>query len=133
MNQRRRPTVKILYVVRYAEGPSVPRAVDWCAYLGILFFILGLTCTMVFVAANFRKESQMSKDNTVEKVVKGEFGEALKPVRMTPLVEGRKPVAMTPIVSGENRGAKPVPMTPTKTPAQPGSGNTSKTGEQPKQ
>jgi hypothetical protein len=116
------------------------RAVDWCAYLGITFFLVGLICTTVFVNANFRKENSMGKDEIVQKVVvAGDATKAVKPVGMTPLVEGPKPVAMTPVtdgakpmamtpaVSGEERAPKPVPMTPVPkpTPAKPDSGNTS--------
>jgi hypothetical protein len=31
------------------------RAVDWCAYLGIFFFVLGLIFTMMFVGVNIWK------------------------------------------------------------------------------
>jgi hypothetical protein len=63
----------------------------------------------------------MSNEHT-EKIVTGDLGKAIKPVRMTPVVvgiqtnDGISPVAMTPVVSREDRGAKTVPMTPVPSP-----------------
>jgi hypothetical protein len=102
------------------------KAVDWCAYFAISFFILGLTFTMMFVGANIREAKRVSKDEIIQKTVTGELGKGLKPAAMTPLNEGVRPVAMTPVVTGEHRGLQPVPMTPapTQAPAQPASSNT---------
>lgn len=113
------------------------RAVDWCANLGIFFFVLGLVFTMMFVGTNIRRVKHMSEQEPTQKVVTGDLGKAIKPVAMTPLNEGVKPVAMTPapsrmqandaispvamtpLASGhEDRGLKPTPMTPVQ-PAQP--------------
>lgn len=91
------------------------KAVDWCAYLAIAFFIIGLTCTMVFVDKNFRKVNQMSKDETVQKVVTGNAEKGLKPVGMSYVTDALKPAAMTPVITGEDRGLKPVAMTPVQT------------------
>jgi hypothetical protein len=91
--------------------------VDWCAYFAIVFFMGGLTCTMVFVHKNFRKVNQMSKDETVQKLMTEDLGKALKPVGMTYVTDAIKPLAMTPVVTGEDRGHKTVPMTPVPTQA----------------
>ncbi len=100
------------------------KAVDWCAYLAIAFFIIGLTCTMVFVDKNFRKVNQMNEDKTVEKVVAGDAQKGLKPVAMSHVTDALKPAAMTPIITGEDRGLKPVAMTPVQAqPTKPASDN----------
>lgn len=97
------------------------RAVDWCAYAAMVFFIFGLTCTMVFVAKNFRQVNQMSNDKTVQKPITENLEKGLKPVGMSYVTDGLKPAAMTPVVTGEDRGIKPVPMTsvPTQAPSAP--------------
>lgn len=97
------------------------KAVDWCAYFAIVFFMAGLTCTMVFVAKNFRQVNQMSNDRTVQQAMTEDLGKGLKPVGMTYVTDALKPAAMTPVVSGEDRGIKPAPMTsvPTQTPSAP--------------
>lgn len=95
-------------------GDLWTRAVDWCANLGILFFVLGLIFTMMFVGTNIRRLKHMSEQETIRKVVTGDLGKAIKPVPMTPCVTGQ-----------EDRGLKPIPMTPVQpsqpvsTPAQP--------------
>lgn len=100
------------------------KAVDWCAYLAIVFFVAALTCTMVFVAKNFRKVNQMSKEEQpIAKVVTSEAPKGIKPVPMSYVTDALKPAAMTPIVSGEDRGIKPVPMVPTSQPQQPAQPN----------
>jgi hypothetical protein len=89
------------------------KAVDWCAWSGIGFFVAALVFTMMFVNANFREVGRMSKNESIEKIDVGSFGKGPKPVAMTPLTEGLKPVVMTPAISGmEDRGLKPVGMTP---------------------
>lgn len=55
-------------------GDFWTKAVDWCAYLGIFFFGLGLVCTMVFVNGNFRKVNRMSEEKTIQKVVPADIG-----------------------------------------------------------
>lgn len=112
------------------------RAVGWCANLAIMFFVLGLSFTMMFVGANLLKGASHMNSEHTEKIVAGDLGKAIKPVAMTPLNEGMKPVsmtpapvraqtndgispvAMTPVISGADRGLKTVPMTPVQ-PAQP--------------
>jgi len=94
------------------------KAVDWCAYLAISFFILGLTFTMMFVGANIREAKRMSNKEITESIITGDLGKALKPAAMTPLSEGIKPAAMAPVASGEDRGLKPPGMTPVQ-PTQP--------------
>jgi hypothetical protein len=112
------------------------KAVDWCANLGIFFFVLGLVFTMMFVGTNIRRVKHMSEQDTKQKMA------TIKPVAMTPLEKGVKPVvmtptgvrmhandsikppAMTPLAGGqENRGLKPAAMTPVQAvkPAQPAS------------
>ncbi len=86
------------------------KAVDWCAYLAIGFFVLGLTFTMMFVGVNIREAKRMSKEET-QKVVLSDLGKGLKPSAMTPLEEGHKPPAMAPL-RDVGAGVKPVPMTP---------------------
>lgn len=100
------------------------KAVDWCAYLAIGFFILGLTFTMVFVGANIREAKRMSEKEFPHKAQSHlDFG--VKPVAIAKLErveKGLKPAGMTPISgAGEDRGLKPMPMTqtPTQAPAQP--------------
>lgn len=88
------------------------KAVDWCANLAIGFFVLGLTFTMMFVAANVREAKHMGKEET-PKVVTSDLSKGLKPGSMTPLDEGHRPPAMVPTRVGG--GVKPVPMTPTET------------------
>jgi hypothetical protein len=100
------------------------RAVDWCANLGIIFFVLGLIFTMMFVGANVLKGATHMNNEHAEKIVTGDLGKAIKPVRMTPVAvriqttDGISPVSMTPVISGEDRGLKTVPMTPVQ-PVQP--------------
>ena len=87
------------------------KAVDWCAYLGIFFFVVGLAFTMMFVGANIGEAKRMSKDEAGQKVITGDCGKGLKPGSMTPLEEGHRPPAMTP-TRDVGAGVKPVPMTP---------------------
>ena len=61
------------------------QAVDWCANLAIVFFILGLAFTMAFVGVNIREAKRMSDKETTEKVFTGNFEEGLKPPAMTPV------------------------------------------------
>lgn len=112
------------------------KAVDWCANLGIFFFVLGLVFTMMFVGTNIRRVKHMSEQEkadtvnfkTLKRPAMTPLTEGVKPAAMTPIgmkIQARdalKPVAMTPV--GEDRGLKPPAMTPaqpqpTPTPAQP--------------
>jgi len=85
---------------KHLESPWT-EAVDWCAYLAISFFVLGLAFTMMFVGANIREAKRMSNTEITEKVFTSDFGKAVKPAAMTPVPCG-----------GEDRGAKPPAMTP---------------------
>jgi hypothetical protein len=98
------------------------KAVDWCAYLGIFFFVAGMAFTMVFVTANIREANRMSKPETTTKVTIADFGKGAKSAAMTPTTvctnDALTPAAMTPVQSGpEHRGAKPAGMTPSNTEA----------------
>ena len=101
------------------------KAVDWCAYLGILFFVLGLVFTMWFVGINLQKESKMEKEKAMG-LPRTVAHDALKPVGMTPLQEGIKVQPMTPMMSDLEKGLKPVPVTPVPVtaPQQPAQQNT---------
>lgn len=105
------------------------KAVDWCAYLGIFFFFMGLLSTMVFVTANIREANRVNKQEPTKGVPTASCEKGAKPSAMTPLTEGFKPAgmtlrandaltpaAMTPLLSGpEHRGTKPAGMTPSDT------------------
>jgi hypothetical protein len=92
------------------------KAVDWCAYAGIFFFVLGLTCTMIFAGVNVARANGMAEK---ESPPQG------NPIRIDRIDFGCKPPAMTPItqdakpeVKGKandlGKGVKPVPMTPVR-------------------
>jgi hypothetical protein len=88
------------------------RAVEWCANLGILFFVLGLIFTMMFVGANIRRVKRMS-DETTQKIVTGDLGKAIKPVPMTPLNEGITSFdGLNSPDAGKLRSLPILPMTP---------------------
>ncbi len=118
---------------KHLEDPWA-KAVEWCANLGILFFVLGLIFTMIFVGTNMTGVKHMSHKDTSQKVVPESLNKSIKAVPMTPLTEGVKlvsmtqpgargiandginTVGMTPLATGQvNTGLK----TPTMTPVQP--------------
>ena len=92
------------------------KAVDWCAYTGIFFFVVGLICTMMFVSENVARANGMAekenpaKDNSI-RIDSIDFG--CKPPAMTPITQNAKPE-----VKGKGndcgKGVKPPPMTPVR-------------------
>lgn len=90
------------------------KAIDWCAYSGIILFVLGLVFTMMFVGVNIKEAKAMSDNETRTKetptVKTMDFG--CKPVAMAPLEKGTKPMAMTPVPDGTGAGVKPPGMVP---------------------
>lgn len=85
------------------------KAVGWCAYAGIFFFVLGLFFTMLFVSANLLGGKAVSQENVTKVVSSGDVGKGVKPPSMVPLQEGVKPAPMTPVQS------TPAPTQPTQT------------------
>jgi hypothetical protein len=107
---------------KHLEDPWT-KAVDWCANLGIFFFVCGLVFTMLFVSTNIRRVKHMSERDKANISLQ----EGVKPVAMTPsgvtlhANDGIKPTLMTPLAN-EDRGLKPAVMTPMQrapTPAPP--------------
>lgn len=89
------------------------RAVDWCTYSAMIFFLAGLIFTMMFVGANIRKVKSMSKEDATTKGSQvQDVGKAVKPAAMTPFLGGEKPAAMTPVNATDDFGLKPPAMTP---------------------
>jgi hypothetical protein len=90
------------------------KAVDWCAYAGIIFFVLGLIFTMMFVGVNLLGGRTVSQENVNKVFSSGNVGKGAKPPAMTPLQEGVKPAAMTPVQStpAQPAQAKPAPAPP---------------------
>jgi hypothetical protein len=85
-----------------------------CTWLGIILFVAGLFCTIIFACENVAR-FRMSYDK-----VKG------TPVKIDQLHGGREPMEMTPVapvkpaqspvpVKQEERGRQPVNLTPVKT------------------
>jgi hypothetical protein len=92
------------------------KAVDWCAYGGIILFVLGLIFTMMFVGANIREAKQMSENDNRPKPIRVDrmdFG--FKPVAMTPTNE--KQMAQPAGKDSFDEGCKPPAMTPAQPPA----------------
>lgn len=111
--ERMGPCVDEFYLKRNADAFNAhlnsywTKAVDWCAYAAIVFFVSALACTMVFVQRNFHKEHIVSKQNAVQKPATGDLQRGLKPVGMTDYTaDGVKSVAVTP-VSSNNTTAQP--------------------------
>jgi hypothetical protein len=93
------------------------KAVEWCAWAGIILFVCGVFFTMMFVYANIREAKRMSEKDT-----------AKAPIHIDAMDFGCKPVAMTPTKeviaqpTGKDRfdeGAKPPVMTPARPPVPP--------------
>ena len=103
------------------------KAVDWCAWAGIILFVLGLIFTMMFVSANVLEAKRMGneenpKKETSVRIDRIDFG--YKPPAMTPITQNAKPEAHAGKGDKLEKGVKPPPMTPvrqtpTPTPAQP--------------
>ncbi|MBI3474747.1 MAG: hypothetical protein HY010_03370 [Acidobacteria bacterium] len=99
------------------------KAVDWCAWAGLFFFVLGLICTMIFVSGNVLRANAMEDKENLQK------GNS---VRIDRIDFGCKPPAMTPMTpnakfeahAGQDKVEKgvkpprftPVPPSPTPTP-----------------
>lgn len=96
------------------------KAVEWCAWAGIILFVCGVFFTMMFVYANIREAKLMSEQEnppkTPIKVDRMDFG--CKPVAMTPTKESAKQMAQ-PSAGGDKveKGVKPPVMTPVRPPA----------------
>jgi len=98
------------------------KAVDWSAYAGIFFFVVGLICTMIFVSENLSRANGMAEKESPQqgnpiRIDRIDFG--CKPPAMTPITQNAKPEVKA---KGNDlgKGVKPVPMTPvrqTPTPA----------------
>lgn len=96
------------------------KAVDWCAWGGIIFFVLGLIFTMMFVGANVLETKRMGKEETPKQG---------NPIRIDRIDFGCKPPAMTPVqpdtkpkVHAQDKvekGVKPPRFTPVPAPPQP--------------
>lgn len=61
------------------------KAVDWCAYAGIICFVLGLVFTMMFVGVNLSGGSRMSQEDATKIFSTGDLGKGVKPPAMTPV------------------------------------------------
>jgi len=97
------------------------KAVDWCAWAGLVLFVLGLICVTIFVSVNVvRANSMAEKENP----------QTGNPIRIDRIDFGCKPQAMTPVTptqtleanSGQDKvhkGVKPQPMTPAPRPTPP--------------
>lgn len=92
------------------------KAVDWCAWAGIILFVLGLIFTMMFVSANVLEAKRMGnaenpKKETSVRIDRIDFG--CKPPAMTPITPNAKPEAKG---KGDDlgKGVKPPPMTPVR-------------------
>jgi len=99
------------------------KAVDWCAWGGLFFFVLGLICTMIFVSGNVLRANAMAEKENPQK------GNS---IRIDRIDFGCKPPAMTPVTANTKleaqagqdkveKGVKlprftPVPPTPPPTP-----------------
>lgn len=92
------------------------KAVEWCAWAGIILFVCGIFFTMMFVYANIREAKLMSeKENSKKTRIRIEsmdFG--CKPVAMTPTKEGAKQMAQPTGRDRVEKGAKPPAMTPVR-------------------
>ncbi|MGO9404002.1 MAG: hypothetical protein ACLPVW_11095 [Terriglobales bacterium] len=91
------------------------KAVEWCAWAGIILFVCGVFFTMMFVYANIREAKLMSEKENPPKPIRVEamdFG--CKPVAMTPTNE--KPMARPAGSDSIEKGAKPPAMTPVRPP-----------------
>jgi hypothetical protein len=91
------------------------KAVDWCAYAGIIFFVLGLLFTMMFVGANLLGGKTVSQENVTKVSSSGDMNKGAKPPAMTPLQEGVKPAGMTPV---QSTPAQPPQTKPAPAPVQ---------------
>jgi hypothetical protein len=88
--------------------------VDRCAWGGIIFFVLGLIFTMIFVSANVLGAKRMGDEENPKQpnpiyIDRIDFG--CKPPQMTPIMQNATPEAPT----GQDKvhkGVKPPPMTP---------------------
>jgi hypothetical protein len=95
------------------------KAVEWCAWTGIILFVCGVFFTMMFVYANIREAKRMSEKENAAKA----------PIHIDAMDFGCKPVAMTPTGGDKvEKGAKPPAMTPVRpaTPVQPSQPQTPK-------
>jgi hypothetical protein len=82
---------------KHMEDPWT-KAVDWCAWGGIILFVLGLFFTMMFVGANVLEAKRMGneenpKKDTSVRIDRIDFG--CKPPAMTPITQNAKPEAHT--------------------------------------
>jgi len=97
---------------KHMEDPWT-KAVDWCAWGGIILFVLGLFFTMMFVGANVLEAKRMDREENPKKdasvrIDRIDFG--CKPPAMPPITQKAKPEAH----AGKDKlekGVKPSPMT----------------------
>ena len=85
------------------------RAIDWCAWGGLILFVLGLICTMIFVSGNIVRANEMAKKGNPIRIDRIDSGS--KPPAMTPVTQNTKPEAH----AGQDKlekGVKPQRMTP---------------------
>jgi hypothetical protein len=99
------------------------KAVDVCAWSGIILFVLGLIFTMMFVSANVLEAKKMGDDDNPKQdnSIHVSLGFGLAPQSMTPIAQNAKPEVEA---KGNDfgKGVKPMPMTPvppTPPPPQP--------------
>lgn len=96
------------------------KAVEWCAWSGIILFVLGGFFTMMFVYANIREAKRMAEKDSTKTPIRVEamdFG--CKPVAMTPTNEGPKQMVQPAAKDRFDEGCKPPVMTPARPPAPP--------------
>ena len=115
---------------KHLEDPWT-KAVDKCAWAGIILFVLGLIFTMIFVSANVLEAKKMGNEENPKKEASilidkriGSMDFGCKPPAMTPIIQNAKPEAHAGKGDNFDKGLKPPPMTPVRqtpspTPAQP--------------
>jgi hypothetical protein len=97
------------------------KAVEWCAWAGIILFVCGVFFTMMFVYGNIREAKRMSeKENSIKTPIRVEamdFG--CKAPAMTPTKETPKQMAQPAAKDRFDEGCKPPVMTPARPPVTP--------------
>jgi hypothetical protein len=95
------------------------KAVDWSAYVGIFFFVVGLIFTMMFVSENVLGAKRMGDDENPKQdnsIHIDRIDSGCKPPQMTPITQSPKPEAHAGKGGKLEKGIKPPPMTPLQTP-----------------
>jgi len=95
---------------KHMDDPRT-KAIEWFAWGGLVLFVLGLICTMIFVSGNIVRANGMagrdtpSQDNSIH--IDG-VDVCCNPQAMTPVIRNAK--------KGDDlgKGVKPPPMTPVR-------------------